>query len=490
MAQLSSPVKAAAMLVAAVTVLRAYAAFNVPLTADEAYYWTWSLHPAFGYTDHPPMVAWLIWFGHLFGSGAGFVRLPFVLCEALAAIAVGRAAMLVSGSARAGGIATILFALIPQTKLALGEALPDGAYMAAWALALWAAAALDRRPTLRVALGLGLAIGAVVLSRTFGWALAAGILAWSLAPWRRRRLWPLLATAVVVVLAAYAPFVAWNITHDWENLAFTFHTRQHFGYTGAHRLDISTVRFMIYALLLAALTWFVALRREPRVTLVAWTALPLAAVLFGFSFVTTTESYWIIGPAASVALGAGIVLERSGKVCRRIVIGMLGIGTAYATAAALFLTLPEVTQAGVFFAFPALRGPLASGVYVFAPLAATVSAQATADHDAVILTDRYETAAELRWYGVDSRIVVALPQQPQWIRWHAGMPVPQHALLVTFAAPLSFDPTLARAVNAAFGSVKPLSDVTMSYAGKRQDVYYMVRLDDPRPNARQLIPGL
>jgi hypothetical protein len=315
-------------------------------------------------------------------------------------------------------------------------------------------------------------------------------LAWSLAPWRRRRLWPLLAAAVVVVLAAYAPFIAWNIAHDWENFAFTFHTRQHFGYAGARALDISTVRFMIYALLLAALTWFVALRREPRVTLVAWTALPLAAVLFGFSFVTTTESYWIIGPAASVALGAGILLERSGKTCRGIVIGILGIGTAYATAAALFLTLPEVTQAGVFFTFPALRGPLASGVYVFAPLAATVSAEAAVDHDAVILTDRYETAAELRWYGVDSRIVVALPQQPQWSRWHAGMPVPQHALLVTFAAPLSFNPTLARAVGAAFETVKPLSNVTMSYAGKRQDVYYMIKLDGPRPNARELIPGL
>jgi 4-amino-4-deoxy-L-arabinose transferase-like glycosyltransferase len=483
-------VKVAALVLALLTVLRAYAAFNVPLTADEAYYWTWSLHPAFGYTDHPPMVAWLIWLGQLFGSGPGFVRLPFVLCEAIAAIAVGRAATLVAGNARAGAIATILFALIPQTKLALGEALPDGAYMAAWSLALWAAAALDRRPVLRIALGLGLAVGAVVLSRTFGWALAAGILAWSLEPVRRRRLWPLLASAVALVLVAYAPFIAWNMAHDWENFAFTFHTRQHFGYSGAHPLDISTVRFMIYALLLAALTWFVALRREPRVTLVAWTALPLAAVLFGFSFVTTTESYWIIGPAASVALAAGIVLERSAIVWRRIVIALLGVGTAYATLAALFLALPEGTQARVFFAFPALRGPLASGVYVFAPLAASVSAQAAADHDAVILTDRYETAAELRWYGVDSRIVVALPQQPQWTRWHAGLPVPQHALLVTFAAPMSFDPTLARDVTAAFGHVAPLSNVTLSYAGKRQDVYYMVQLDDPHPNARALIPGL
>jgi hypothetical protein len=206
--------------------------------------------------------------------------------------------------------------------------------------------------------------------------------------------------------------------------------------------------------------------------------------------VTTTESYWIIGSAASVALGAGIVLDRAALVWRRSVIAVLGVGAAYVTMAALFLTLPEATQAGVFFAVPALRGPLASGVYVFPPLAATVSAMAARDHDAEVLTDRYETAAELRWYGVDSRIVVALPQQPQWMRWHAGAPLPQHALLVTFEAPLYADPSLAGAVTAAFEHVRLSPNVTLSYAGQKQDVYYLTRLDGVRPNARNFIPSL
>jgi len=485
-----APVIVAAAVIGALTLLRAYAAFHVPLTADEAYYWTWSLHPAFGYTDHPPMVAWLIGLGRSLGAGAGFVRLPFVLCEAIAAIAVGRAAMLLADDARAGAIAALLFALIPQTKLAIGEALPDGPYMAAWALALWGAVAVDRRPTVRNAVGLGLALVAVVLSRTFGWALAAGILAWSLERDRRRRVWPPLVLSAAIVAAGYLPFIVWNATHGWENFAFSFHTRQHFGVGPARFADISTVRFVLYAALLAAVTWFVALRKPPRLTLVAWTALPLPAALLAFSFVTSTESYWIIGPAASVALGAGIMLARAAAGWRRAVITLLAAGTAYATAAALFMTLPEFTQAGIFFRYPQLRAPLASGVYVFAPLAATVRATAARDRDAAILTDRYETAAELRWYGVDSRIVVALPQQRQWMRWHAGLPVPQHALLVTFAAPLDADPPLAAAVAAAFDHVKPLPEITLSYAGKREDVYYMVQLDGASANARTAIPSL
>jgi len=482
---------AAAIVIAVLTLLRAYAAFNVPLTADEAYYWTWSLHPVYGYTDHPPLVAWLIGLGTLLGHGPGFVRLPFVLCEAIAALAVGRAAALAANSARAGAVAAILFALIPQTKLALGEALPDGAYVAAWALALWGAVALDRLPSPRNAIGLGLALAAVVLARTFGWALLLGIAAWSLEPERRRRVWPLLGISAAIVVVAYAPFLAWNAAHGWENFAFEFHTRQAFRAPAFAALgSISTLRFIVYAALLALLTWFVALRREPRITLVAWTALPLPVALLAFSFTTPTESYWIIGPAASLALGAGVFLERAPAVWRRSVIGVLGAATAYVTAAAVFLTLPEGAQAAAFTALPALRGPFASGVYAFAPLAERVQALAAADDRATVLTDRYETSAELLWYGVDSRMAIALPQQPQWSRWHAGAPFPQHALLVTFDAPVSADPQLAQAVAAAYAHVTPLAPIASSYAGLPEDVYYVEQLDDARPNARSVLPAI
>ena len=48
------------IIVAFVTLLRGFAAWKVPLTGDEAYYWEWAKHLALGYADHPPMVAYLI----------------------------------------------------------------------------------------------------------------------------------------------------------------------------------------------------------------------------------------------------------------------------------------------------------------------------------------------------------------------------------------------------------------------------------------------
>ena len=52
----------AAVVVATLTVRLVVGALG-PLTEDEAYYLLWSMKPAFGYFDHPPMIAWWIWPG-------------------------------------------------------------------------------------------------------------------------------------------------------------------------------------------------------------------------------------------------------------------------------------------------------------------------------------------------------------------------------------------------------------------------------------------
>src|SRR5260221_13436420 len=56
---------------------------------DETYYGDWSRHLAFGYYDHPPVIAWLIaagnWLAGLFGANASppAIRLfPVIACGA------------------------------------------------------------------------------------------------------------------------------------------------------------------------------------------------------------------------------------------------------------------------------------------------------------------------------------------------------------------------------------------------------------------------
>jgi hypothetical protein len=42
---------------------------------DEAYYWLWSKHLAWGYFDHPPMIAWIIRIGTRFRRSRDFCSL-------------------------------------------------------------------------------------------------------------------------------------------------------------------------------------------------------------------------------------------------------------------------------------------------------------------------------------------------------------------------------------------------------------------------------
>jgi 4-amino-4-deoxy-L-arabinose transferase-like glycosyltransferase len=50
------------------------------LESHEAYYWIYSLYPSFGYYDHPPMIAWIIYIGRSLLEGELGVRflLPFL----------------------------------------------------------------------------------------------------------------------------------------------------------------------------------------------------------------------------------------------------------------------------------------------------------------------------------------------------------------------------------------------------------------------------
>jgi hypothetical protein len=377
---------------------------------------------------------------------------------------------------------------VPQTKLEFAESIPDGAYMCAWALALWAAAALARRPSWTPAILLGLALAATTQSRLFGWALVFGIVAWAVTA--RRDLVRYVAVSVVVAIVLFVPNVLWNASVGWENYAFTFQHRQSIaGFSLAKLVDISTARFLVYGLLIVALTWLVALRRPPRLPLVAWTALPLPAALFVLSFAMRTESYWIIGPAASLAIGVGIALARTGPVQRRITFAIFGVGAAYATFAALFLALPESAQASAFRAWPSIRPALSSGVYAYEPLAAQLRALAAAD-DATILTDRYETAAELLWYGVPALIAVPSNQVAQWSRWYRPPAVPPRALLVTFRAPFGDAVDLEAHVRASYAHVGSPQRLDFSYAGEPEGTFYVTRLAGPRPVATTYFPGI
>src|SRR6266568_4956431 len=91
-------VRNTSVLILALVVLRCLAAAWTPLTFDEAYYWMWSKHLAFGYYDHPPMVAFVIRAGTLIAGDTELgVRLVSILLALPMSFAVFRAGTILFG---------------------------------------------------------------------------------------------------------------------------------------------------------------------------------------------------------------------------------------------------------------------------------------------------------------------------------------------------------------------------------------------------------
>lgn len=63
-------------------------AYFVPVFGDEAYYYIWSLHPQLSYFDHPPMVSWFIYMGHLILPAGNplSLRIFFISANLLASV--------------------------------------------------------------------------------------------------------------------------------------------------------------------------------------------------------------------------------------------------------------------------------------------------------------------------------------------------------------------------------------------------------------------
>ena len=87
------PLRPWLLALAALTALRLLAAATLPLSGDEAYYWTWSHALAPGYLDHPPMVAlWMRVGAWLAGEDALGLRLLGPLSAAAGSVLLARAA--------------------------------------------------------------------------------------------------------------------------------------------------------------------------------------------------------------------------------------------------------------------------------------------------------------------------------------------------------------------------------------------------------------
>jgi len=218
-------VRNTAVTILALMALRLIAAAWTPLTFDEAYYWMWSKHLAFGYYDHPPGVALVIRLGTMIAGDSEFgVRLVSILLALPMSFAVYRTAAILFGGKRVAATATILLNVTLMAAVGTMIVTPDAPLLVASSFVLFYLAKVLETGRGAWWLAVGAAVGAALLSKYTALLFGPAILIWLVSvPKLRRWLispWPYLGG--LVALAIFAPVILWNADHHWVSFIKQF----------------------------------------------------------------------------------------------------------------------------------------------------------------------------------------------------------------------------------------------------------------------------
>ena len=328
------------------------------LYPDEAQYWFWAKHLAWGYYSKPPLVAWLIalttW---LFGDSEFAVRLAAPLLHALTAIIVYTIGARLYG-ARTGFWSAIAYATLPGVSVSGFIISTDAALLPCWAAALYAFIRARDEDGWRWWIAAGVAIGIGLLAK---YAMAYWILSafgFVLLLRSERRHLPRLLAAIGLALAIYSPNWWWNWSHGFVSYRHTldnaeislslFHPSAFLQFLGS--------QFGVFGpLMFAALIALAAQPRtlaEPHARLLAVFALPTLTMMLVVSLLSRAQPNWA-APAyvSATVLVTGWALQRG---WRRAMAFSIAINTA--AAVAIFAGYPTLTALGI--QLPAKYDPL------------------------------------------------------------------------------------------------------------------------------------
>ncbi len=217
------PLAVAALVIAAMTVLRIVYASAIELRTDEAYYWTWSKEAALSFLDHPPGIAWLIRFGTvIFGDTVLGVRFGGIVAMLVTQLLLADIVRRLTHDVRAIVVAVLMPEAALYYGLLMAKVAPDVAMIPFAVAMMWSLVRLAQSGDGRWWLAAGLFAGLSLLSKFTAIMFAPAVAAFLLVPdWRWRWLrspYPYLA--VLIAIAIFSPVLIWNAQHDWASFRF------------------------------------------------------------------------------------------------------------------------------------------------------------------------------------------------------------------------------------------------------------------------------
>lgn len=311
---------------------------------DEAYYWAWSTRLDWGYVDHPPLVAYVLWLVRwVSGEAPWGWRAAAILLSATGTWLVFCAGRMLF-SERVGYWAAVGLSVSPLYSMGLGVMLLPESLLVFWtAVALYLGAKLITGNRLALFYPLGAAFGLGMLSNPPALLIPAGVVLFGLIS-PRHRYWfgrkePYIGIAIG--LAIFAPVVLWNWRHDWAGVGFLSERTAIRTHTGEPGLQLAwqsvffqalchtpLVFVMLWAGTVGAIRRVLRGRDDPLLLLLCF-SLPVIIVFHIMATFRATLAHWpssaylaayVVAPA--ILLHERFVWSRGKVACATMTIGL------------------------------------------------------------------------------------------------------------------------------------------------------------------------
>lgn len=283
-----------------ITLFRLILAGNFGLGVDESHYVMYARHPAWGYFDHPPMVAFLVAATTLLGEGLFFYRLGPIICSSISLILLRCLALKLYRDEKIAFWSVVLLHFMPYQHLLMVAVLPNATLSLFWCATLLAFWHALHEESWSAWIATGLLFGGALLSKYDAVLLPMCFFLYLITSPERRhwlaRVQPW--TAVAVGLFVFLPNILWNAHNDWISYRFQL------AHGGGGSFDLGKV-FEVFGgqlgvwspliFVLLTISYFILARKKPGEEadrFVLWTSLPVFAFFCGIGIFGKILPHW------------------------------------------------------------------------------------------------------------------------------------------------------------------------------------------------------
>ena len=211
------------------------------LADDEAYYWYFSQHLDWGYFDHPPMVALLVWLSSWL-PGTLDIRFFATLLQPLYLLLFWQIIKPSEATRRDALLYVLLCFSQPLLQLYGFLAVPDAPLMFFMVAFLWAYKRFRENVTPPNALIMGATVALLGYSKYHGALVVLLVLLSDLKLFRRWQLYVAGFTALLLFL----PHLWWQYTHDWVSFGYHLSGRNAWAYKYNYTLEYIALLLCIF----------------------------------------------------------------------------------------------------------------------------------------------------------------------------------------------------------------------------------------------------